>query len=93
MRLDAWIPQGGAAAAGVLIPLSAVVWRDGQPWVFVKTGAAGFARRPLGSRSEHGEAWFVAQGFAPGEEAVVVGGQMLLSEEQRRAAPKDSGGD
>ena len=88
MRLDAWIPQGGQSAQGVLIPLSAVVWRDGQPWVFVKTGSEDFARRPVGGYSEQGGAWFVAEGFAPGEEAVVVGGQMLLSEEQRRNAPK-----
>jgi len=92
MRLDAWIPQGGAAA-GVLIPLSAVVWRDGQPWVFVKTGEAEFTRRPVGVRLEQGEAWFVAQGFAPGEAVVVVGGQMLLSEEQRLNAPKSGDDD
>jgi len=92
MRLDAWIP-GGQLAQGVLIPLSAVVWRDGQPWVFVKTGPDGFARRPVGVHSENGSGWFVAEGFAPGEEAVVVGGQMLLSEEQRRNAPQEGGAD
>ncbi len=91
MRLDAWIPRSGEASKGVLIPLSAVVWRDGQPWVFVKTGDDTFNRRPVGTHGTRGEAWFVAEGFAPGEEAVVVGGQMLLSEEQRRDAPK--GGD
>lgn len=93
MRLDVWIPLGGGASAGVLIPLSAVVWRDGQPWVFVKTGDGTFVRRPVGAHSVRGEAWFVAQGFAPGEEAVIVGGQMLLSEEQRRDAPKDGDDD
>jgi hypothetical protein len=93
MRLDAWIPQGGAMDSGVLIPQSAVVWRDGQPWVYVKTGTDDFARRPLGKHSEQGEAWFVEQGFAVGEEVVVVGGQMLLSEEQRHNAPKDGDDD
>ncbi len=93
MRLDAWIPRSGEASAGVLIPLSAVVWRDGQPWVFVKTGDDTFVRRPIGAHSVRGGDWFVAQGFAPGEEAVIVGGQMLLSEEQRRNAPKDGDDD
>lgn len=88
MRLDAWVPASGAASLGVLIPLSAVVWRDGLPWVFVKTGADDFIRRPVGNHSERGDAWFVGQGFKPGEEVVVVGGQMLLSEEQRRTAPQ-----
>jgi len=87
MRLDAWIPQGGHLAQGVLIPLSAVVWRDGKPWVYVKTGADAFARRPLESHADQGASWFVADGFKPGEEVVSVGGQMLLSEEQRRGAP------
>lgn len=93
MRLDVWIPQSGATAQGVLIPLSAVVWRDGQPWVFVRTGPDAFIRRPVATHGEHGEDWFVADGFAPGEDAVVVGGQMLLSEEQRRNAPKNGDDD
>lgn len=93
MRLDAWIPRGGETARGVLLPLSAVVWRDGQAWAFVKAGADGFVRRPVGAHSERGEAWFVAQGFAPGEEVVVVGAQMLLSEEQRRDLPRDGDDD
>ena len=89
MRLDAWIPQQGAQAAGVLIPQSAVVWRDGQAWVYVKSGADGFARRPVGAHQTHGADWFVAAGFAPGEQVVAVGGQMLLSEEQRGQLPKE----
>jgi hypothetical protein len=93
MRLDVWLPLGGVAARGVLIPHSAVVWRDGRPWVFVKTGAEVFARRAVDAPVEQGGAWFVAQGFAPGEDVVVVGGQMLLSEEQRRNAPKDGDAD
>jgi hypothetical protein len=93
MRLDVWIPQGGAAAAGVLVPLAAVVWRDGLPWVFVKAGEGGFVRRPVGAPRLRGEDWFVAEGFAPGEEVVVVGGQMLLSEEQRRDSPKSGDDD
>jgi len=93
MRLDAWVPQGGAARSGVLIPLSAVVWRDGQPWVFVQTGTADFVRRPVGSHREQDGAWFVTEGFAPGEAVVVVGGQTLLSEEQRREAPQNGDDD
>ncbi|MCX7112176.1 MAG: hypothetical protein NTX45_19025 [Proteobacteria bacterium] len=88
MRLDAWIPQSDIASQGVLIPLSAIVWHEGRPWVFVKSGSDGFVRRPVGVHREQGENWFVAEGFATGEEAVVGGGQMLLSEEQRQNAPK-----
>jgi hypothetical protein len=90
MRLDAWIPKPGGTASGVLIPLSAVVWRDGQPWVFIKADADSFIRRQVAAHREHGEGWFVPAGFAPGELAVVVGGQMLLSEQQRRTAPNNT---
>ena len=90
MRLDAHIPRAGQAATGVLIPLSAIVWHEGQAWVFVKTGGDTFMRRPVGSHREQGDHWFVGTGFVAGEEAVTVGGQMLLSEEQRRNAPKST---
>jgi hypothetical protein len=93
MRLDAWIPEQGGATQGVLLPLSAVVWRDGLAWVFVKTEAGRFVRKPVGAHSEQGEAWFVAQGFRPGERVVVVGGQMLLSEEHRRSGAATDGDD
>lgn len=88
MRLDAWIPHAGHALQGVLIPLSAVVWHEGQAWVYLKTSQDHFTRRVVKSYRERGEDWFVAEGFVPGQEAVVVGGQMLLSEEQRRIAPR-----
>ncbi len=93
MRLDAHIPLPGQAAKGVLLPLSAVVWHEGQPWVYLKTEAESFVRRPVGPHRDRGEDWFVAEGFAPGQEVVVVGGQMLLSEEQRRNALTGGDGD
>ena len=88
MRLDAWIPQSEQTVKGVAIPLSAIVWHEGSPWVFVKSGDDGFVRRQVGHHREQGGEWLVADGFTAGEEAVVVGGQMLLSEEQRRNTPK-----
>lgn len=93
MRLDAWLPLGGSSARGVLLPLSAVIWRDGQPWAYVQTGQDRFNRRPVGAHSESGGHWFVGEGFAPGEMVVVVGGQMLLSEEQRRGGGIQGGDD
>ncbi|MDD5033705.1 MAG: hypothetical protein PHE55_03020 [Methylococcaceae bacterium] len=83
MRLDARIPQGGLVATGVAIPLSAVVWHDGLPWVFVKTAENRFSRRLIAAHRDQGESWFVSEGFSPGEETVIVGAPMLLSEERR----------
>lgn len=89
MRLDAWISQAGETIRGVAIPAAAVVWHQGQPWVFLKTDGA-FQRRPLGGSRGHGKDWFAAEGFAPGEQVVVVGSQMLLAEELRRRIPAEN---
>lgn len=70
-------------AQGVLVPSSAVVWYAGQPWVYVRVGAARFARRPLGAADEVETGYFVAQGMKPGERVVVTGAGLLMSEEQR----------
>ena len=90
MRLDASIPLTSQSTQGVLIPLSAIVWYEGLPWVFVRIGVDRFERRSVGDHRELGEDWFVHEGFAAGEVALVVGAQMLLSEEQRRNAPKSN---
>ena len=92
MRLDASIPLSSQSTQGVLIPSSAIVWHEGQPWVFVRTGVDRFDRRLVGMHRELGEDWFVNNGFAVNEVAVVVGAQMLLSEEQRRNTPKSDEG-
>jgi hypothetical protein len=87
MRLDAWLPQAAQAQQGVALPRAAVVWSNGLPWAYVQTQADYFERRPIALYQEQGEAWFVPEGFAPGEKVVASGGQMLLSEEIRRLAP------
>jgi len=88
MRLDAWIPQAGDATPGVALPLSAVVWHGGKPWVYLRTGEQSFSRRPVSEHRDYGDAWFVATGFEPQQEIVVTGGQLLLSEELRRQLPE-----
>ncbi len=92
MRLDAGVPQSAQASPGVLIPLSAIVWHEGLPWVFEKTGVDRFLRRSVGAHRELGEDWFVSKGFVAHEDVVVVGAQMLLSEEQRRNTPASEEG-
>jgi hypothetical protein len=89
MRLDAWIPLPGDASEGVTIPLSAVVWYDGKPWVYLKTGEQSFSRRPIPEHRDYGTAWFVGEGFTADEEVVATGGQMLLSEELRGQIPDE----
>lgn len=90
MRVDVWIPRGGAARAGVRIPESAVVWHGGHPWVYVQLSDERFARRRLADHrvlDEHD--WFVAGGLATEDRIVVTGAQVLLSEEFRWNIPEE----
>lgn len=89
MRLDAWIAGAAEAAAGVEFPVTAVLWRAGRPWVYVKTGDDSFARRLVPSYHDHGATWFVDDGLAAGEQLVIGGAQLLLSEEFRGQIPAE----
>src|SRR5262249_11537235 len=46
MNVAVTLPAG-RAAMGTLIPASAIVWTDGKPWAYFRTGELTFARREL----------------------------------------------
>ena len=78
-----------AAASGVIIPNTAVVWYAGKPWAYFKqdknkAGLDQFVRKPISTDSEVdsgiGNGWF-NQGVDENSEVVVSGAQLLLSEE------------
>jgi hypothetical protein len=71
----------GSSLRGVVIPASAVVWSEGKAWVYAEAAPHRFTRSPVATDVPVQEGFFVAQGFAPGEEIVTVGAQALLSEE------------
>jgi hypothetical protein len=89
MRVSVWAPLAGEKLDGVAIPLSAVVWQAGKPWVYRRIDAETFARTEIAAYRDYAGAWFVDRGFAPGEPIVVTGGQMLLSEEFRGQIPDE----
>ena len=89
MRVNAWAPLEGESQEGVVVPLSAVVWQDGKPWVYRQSGAETYVRIELSDHREYGGGWFVSRGLAAGDKIVVTGGQMLLSEELRGQIPDD----
>lgn len=89
MRVDAWIPRSGKTASGVFLPLSAVVWYGGVPWVYLRSGADGFMRVAVTDYDEYGDGWFVRSGLQEGESVVSVGAQLLLSEEMRGEIPRE----
>lgn len=82
MTVTAYLPTG-ASKPGALIPSSAVVWSQGQPWVYTRDRPDRFVRQALPVDSPVDGGWFVLKGFAHGEPVVRAGAQLLLSEEQR----------
>ena len=81
MSLKATVPASESALNGTMVPITAVVWSAGKPWVYRQTEDTQFARRPLtlGQRVDSG--WFVTGPLQPGDKVVVAGAQELLSEE------------
>jgi hypothetical protein len=70
---------------GTLVPQSAIIWTQGAPWAYLKSGTSQFARHGIPK-----DAPVTAEGYVvslPDDtEVVVEGAQMLLSEEQKSQA-------
>jgi hypothetical protein len=80
----------GKILRGVLIPHSAVVWWQGEAWVYVRTSPTRFTRREAPTNMPLKGGYFATTGFKPGNELVVRGAQFLLSEEFRsQIQPED----
>jgi hypothetical protein len=76
------LPAADGVATGSLVPLRAVVWTAGQPWVYVQRDASHFTRLPLLDATESAAGYFVPRGLTPGEPVVTQGAGLLLSQEQ-----------
>ena len=82
LNLLAHIPSG-PQMRGVVIPESAIVWWQGNAWVYQQTAFGRFARRLVPTNTPLENGIFVSSGFSPGDQIVVRGAQSLLSEEFR----------
>ncbi|MBL8550125.1 MAG: hypothetical protein JNJ73_09065 [Hyphomonadaceae bacterium] len=71
-----------APEAGFVLPSSALIRTDNSVWVYVKTGAGAFERRDVARGRALQDGWFVAQGFAAGDQIVVDGATSLLAAER-----------
>jgi len=80
MNVSAQLPIG-EEIEGVILPASAIVWWNGEPWVYTQVRADGFAREPVRGQMAVPGGWFVAQGLTPQQRVVVTGAQLLLSRE------------
>ncbi|HEV2305269.1 MAG TPA: hypothetical protein VGR93_07105 [Candidatus Acidoferrales bacterium] len=89
LSLIARLPVG-RAMRGVLIPNSAIVWWQGNAWVYVQTAPEHFVRQLVPTGEPLANGLFVSTSFSPGEQIVARGAQLLLSEEFRsQIQPED----
>jgi hypothetical protein len=91
MNLLALLPTG-AALNGAAVPQAAVVYWQGQAWVYVRRGADTFQRIAVATDTPASGGGYIVRGLAPGAQLVTRGTQLLLSEELRPEV-QSSGGD
>lgn len=82
MNVVVMLPAG-KAAAGSLVPGSAVVWSDGRAWAYFRTGVETFARRAVVTDTPSPDGGYAVAGLPAGGQIVAQGAQLLLSEEFR----------
>lgn len=76
-----------SAEHGWIVPNSAVVWLDGQAWIYVRTNSKIFVRRQISPTRAAANDGYVVTNLPGGAEVAVHGAQMLLSEEFRAQVP------
>lgn len=80
LNLLAQVPLG-RVLHGAIVPETAVVWWQGQAWVYEQIGGEKFARLPAPTDMPVPGGWFVTAGLSPDQKVVVRGAQALLSQE------------
>jgi hypothetical protein len=74
--------ESTTAETGVMIPRQAVIRYRGLDWTYVRAGASTFERRLIDNPVPEADGFFVAHGFAGGDEVVVGGATALFAAEQ-----------
>jgi hypothetical protein len=76
-----------AAQRGSVVPNSAVIWLEGQAWIYIRADAKTFIRRQISPNRSASDDGYIVTDLQPGAQVVVHGTQMLLSEEFRAQVP------
>ena len=74
--------QSTTTESGVMIPREAVIRYRGLDWAYVRADASTFERRLIDNPVPETDGFFVAHGFAGGDEVVVGGATALFAAEQ-----------
>ena len=89
MNIMAWIPEKSENISGAHFPKAALIWYMNQAFVYQKTSAETFVRRPLLNYALLPDGNYLSQNLNPDDEIVIEGAQMLLSEEFKGQIPKE----
>ncbi|WP_036302754.1 efflux RND transporter periplasmic adaptor subunit [Methylotenera sp. L2L1] len=81
MQINATTATSSKKSNGVIVPNNAIIWYAGKPWVYQKTGADQFSRKPIHTDIEVEDGWFYQGHLKANDEVVISGAQLLLSEE------------
>jgi hypothetical protein len=82
MDVQVFLPRG-AAAAGTVVPSSAIVWWQGRAWAYLRSAPDTFVRREIATDLPAPDGGYVVSGLPRGAALVTRGAQALLSEEFR----------
>jgi hypothetical protein len=82
MNVQVFLPVGDTLV-GVEIPKSAVVWLEGNGWIYTQIMPGQFARKRIVTDIPLADGWFMPDSSLISKSVVVIGGQTLLSEEFR----------
>ncbi|MCF7969480.1 MAG: hypothetical protein K9K68_09995 [Methylococcaceae bacterium] len=89
MRINVWVTSGPGGRQGVSLPVSAIVWHAGKPWVYRDNRNGSYSRLAVDPQPAPGKALLIDTGLTPGTKVVVTGAQTLLSEEFRSTIPSE----
>ncbi len=87
-RLSAWAPRG-APQAGVIIPAAAAVISDNKYWCYVEKAPGTYVRTEIDVANPVADGYFVATGFAAGDQVVTAGVGQLLAQDLNSGSESD----
>ncbi len=90
MTVPVSIPDGDAVH-GVVVPTTAVIRWQGQPFVYTMAADGQFVRQAVATDILTPDGWLVRAGVPAGTPVVVSGAELLLSEEMKTQAAPGAG--
>jgi hypothetical protein len=86
-----YLAKDSSERDGCVVPRSAVIRQEGEPWVYLQTGGTNFFRQRITLDTPLENGWFVAGDLKTNDQIVVTGAQILFSDEMNQNNPARGG--